>query len=189
MANIVAAASEEFSRRGYSDATTAQIARSADVTEAQLFRYFGSKANLYREVVFEPLTRHLRDFMARYPPEQMGDHYITDLQRFITDHAEMFRSLITVEQYNHDDITGVGSISNLTAYFESGEAGMHRGLPPDARVAPRLMVRISFAAVLACVLFKDWIFPPGFASEEELTAAINDFVMDGIAASWRSRSG
>jgi hypothetical protein len=41
-------------------------------------------------------------------------------------------------------------------------------------------VRVSFVAVLACVMFKDWIFPPGMASDEEITAAINDFVMEGI---------
>jgi hypothetical protein len=44
------------------------------------------------------------------------------------------------------------------------------------------MARVSFAAVLACVMFKDWIFPPGLASEEEIRAAINDFVREGIGA-------
>jgi hypothetical protein len=36
--------------------------------------------------------------------------------------------------------------------------------------------------VLACVLFKDWVFPAGMATEDEIRAAINDFVMDGINA-------
>jgi hypothetical protein len=43
-------------------------------------------------------------------------------------------------------------------------------------------VRVSFAAVLACILFKEWIFPPGMASDEQINAAIKDFVMDGINA-------
>ena len=44
------------------------------------------------------------------------------------------------------------------------------------------MVRVSFVAVLACILFKEWIFPSGIADEGEISAAINNFVMDGINA-------
>jgi hypothetical protein len=36
--------------------------------------------------------------------------------------------------------------------------------------------------VLACVMFKDWIFPRGLAGPDEISAAIRDFVMDGINA-------
>jgi hypothetical protein len=59
---------------------------------------------------------------------------------------------------------------------------MSQRLKGDYKVAPKLMVRVSFAAVLACVMFKDWIFPPGLASDEEIRAAINDFVREGIGA-------
>jgi hypothetical protein len=51
-----------------------------------------------------------------------------------------------------------------------------------AKVDPRLMVRVSFAAVLACVMFKDWIFPPDLATDEQISAAINAFVLEGISA-------
>jgi hypothetical protein len=36
--------------------------------------------------------------------------------------------------------------------------------------------------VLGCVLFKDWIFPPGMASDEEIRRAIDIFVAEGVAA-------
>ena len=44
------------------------------------------------------------------------------------------------------------------------------------------MVRVSFAAVLGCTLFKDWILPAGLASEQKISAAVKAFVMDGITA-------
>ena len=50
------------------------------------------------------------------------------------------------------------------------------------KVDPKLMVRVSFVAVLACVMFRDWIFPPGMATEEEENKAIQDFVIEGISA-------
>ena len=40
------------------------------------------------------------------------------------------------------------------------------------------------AAVLACVMFKDWIFPKGLASNADISAAIIDFVIDGINANY-----
>src|SRR6516165_1028616 len=55
---IVQAATAEVKRSGYAGTTTAAIAAKADVTEAQLFRYFGSKSNLFRETIFEPIDRH-----------------------------------------------------------------------------------------------------------------------------------
>jgi hypothetical protein len=39
---------------------------------------------------------------------------------------------------------------------------------------------VSFVAVLASLMFKDWLFPAGMASEEEIREAIADFVIDGI---------
>jgi hypothetical protein len=32
------------------------------------------------------------------------------------------------------------------------------------------------------VIFKDWLFPEGLASQDEISAAIGDFVMDGVNA-------
>ena len=59
---------------------------------------------------------------------------------------------------------------------------MAQRLDKKPRVDPKLMVRVSFAAMLACVMFKDWIFPRGLATADEISAAIRDFVMDGINA-------
>ncbi len=62
MDRIIRAAADEFKASGFTGATTAAIARNAEVTEAQLFRYFASKAELFRESVFKPLNQHFLDF-------------------------------------------------------------------------------------------------------------------------------
>ncbi|MFN2644282.1 MAG: TetR/AcrR family transcriptional regulator [Burkholderiales bacterium] len=51
-AAILAAATEIFGAKGYRDARTAEIAASARVTERTLFRYFPTKEQLYRRVMF-----------------------------------------------------------------------------------------------------------------------------------------
>lgn len=191
MDRIVRAAEEEFKAAGYAGATTAAIARRADVTEAQLFRCFSSKAELFREAIFIPLNRHFTDFLASQdgdtenavPRRDRARRYITELQAFLGDHSRMLLSLVVAQTYAPDTMQGVGEIDSLGAYFERGAATMsHRIAGGKARVDPKLMVRVSFAAVLACVMFKDWILPPGLASEEEVNEAIVDFVLDGTNA-------
>lgn len=190
MDRIVQAAAEEFKRVGYVGATTAAIARKADVTEAQLFRYFGSKSKLFRETIFKPLDEQLLNFTNKHLPDDgkissfrsNSTLYIDELQRFISENADMITSLVVAQTYETEAGHGVGAIGSLAKYFDRGASNMRNRVKGRAKVDPELMVRVSFVAVLACVIFRDWIFPPGLASEEEIRAAINTFVLEGISA-------
>lgn len=190
MERLLNAASEVFTQYGYAGATTAAIAKHAGTTEAQLFRYFDSKAALFHESVFKSLNEHFVSFNTRQLDSGNGAAgnrdqarlYIDELSRFLSDNAQMLMTLIVAQTYVEGNPQGVAGIDGLREYFESGAALMARRLSDDARVAPELMVRVSFAAVLGCVMFKDWLFPPGLASEADISAAINDFVIDGINA-------
>ncbi len=190
MGRLLHAAGEEFKKSGYAGATTAAIARQADITEAQLFRYFGSKADLFREAVFKQLDRHFYEFNARHLVDasdagsvrEKARLYIAELQQLIAAHSEMLLSLVVAQTYAPQAMEGVGEIDSLRTYFQRGAALLSRpnaATPP--KVDPRLMVRVSFAAVLACVMFKGWMFPPGLAGDEEIGDAIIDFVIDGIS--------
>jgi AcrR family transcriptional regulator len=187
---LLRGASDEFKACGYSGATTAAIARRAGVTEAQLFRHFGSKSELFREAVFLPLNAHFTDFHARQLADagNSGDMrgkahaYINELQEFIGEHAKMLMSLVVAQTYAPGSTQTVGEIDSLRAYFDRGAAMMTSRLGDTSKVDPQLMVRVSFAAVLANVMFKDWLFPEGLASERDIGTAIVDFVIDGINA-------
>jgi AcrR family transcriptional regulator len=185
---ILRGAGEEFKTSGYAGATTLNIARRAEVTEAQLFRYFGSKSILFREAVFEPLVQHFDAFDARHKVSAAGGGnirenarlYIGELQQFIGEHSKLLMSLVVAQTYAPFTMPGVSEIDSLQSYFARGAAMMEKTTKGKVKVAPRLMVRVSFAAVLSCILFKDWMFPVGLASEEEVSEAIIDFVIDGI---------
>jgi AcrR family transcriptional regulator len=64
---ILDAAATRFVEVGYARASTAGIARLARTSEASLFAYFGSKANLLVAVVRDRVTRH-PDFPLRGQP-------------------------------------------------------------------------------------------------------------------------
>jgi AcrR family transcriptional regulator len=184
------AATEEFKRYGYATATTASIARKAGSTEAQLFRYFKSKAELFRESVFDELNKHFAQFNANNPPDDLppgsvrslAAEYIAELQQFLAEHHELLLALFVVQAHATEASPVIGDIDNLRVYFERGAdlvartGGQHR--PP---VDPRLMVRISFGAVLANVMFRSWLFPPGLATEEEIENATISFLLDGVS--------
>ena len=189
LSRIVNAAREEFNRNGFAGATTAAIARRADVTEAQLFRYFGSKANLFRETIFKPVDQHFMRFMNQHLPDirkaapgsaEMTDLYATELQRFIREHAGMLASLVIAQTYEPG--SGRAGINSLHTYFDRAAAMMQLRLKDRAQVDPKLTVRVVFGALLASVMFREWLFPAGLASDEDITAAVNDFIKNGIRA-------
>jgi AcrR family transcriptional regulator len=187
---ILEAAAEEFEQSGYAGATTAAIARRAAVTEAQIFRFHASKQALFRAAIFTPLNRHFADFQARSAAaDQSGGQgkdlargYIGELLDFMSSHSRMFLSLVVANAYSPDATEGIAELDGLQSYFATGKAMMVERTGEDARVSPELMVRVSFAAVLANLMFRDWLFPPGMASETEIREAIAAFVIEGIEA-------
>jgi AcrR family transcriptional regulator len=187
---IVQAAREEFERSGFAGATTAAIARNADVTEAQLFRYFGSKSNLFRETIFKPVDQHFMHFLNQHMPEirkgastaALTDLYATELQRFIRENAGILASLVVAQTYEPG--TAHPAIDSLHTYFDRCAALMSQRLKGRTKVDPKLTVRVVFGAVLASVMFKDWIFPAGLATDEDITAAVNDFIKEGSRANF-----
>lgn len=187
---ILEAAAAEFSESGYSGATTAAIAKRASVTEAQIFRFYGSKQELFRAAIFQPLNRHFSEFRSRMIGDaqavgtlrEQAEAYIRELQDLIEDNSRMLMSLIVASAYSPEATGGPNEIEGLREYFARGTAMMASRQSRDATVSPRLMVRVSFAAVLASVMFRDWLFPADIGSDEEIREAIVDFVIDGIRA-------
>src|SRR6202011_3758489 len=121
---IIQAAREEFERSGFAGATTAAIARRAAVTEAQLFRYFDSKSNLFRETIFKPVDQHFVHFMNQHMPEirkaasaaEMTNLYATQLQRFIRENSAILGSLVVAQTYEAE--TAQPAIDSLHTYFD-----------------------------------------------------------------------
>lgn len=182
---ILHAAEAEFSEFGFAGATTAAIARRAEVTEAQIFRLHESKQDLFRAAIFGPLNDHFARFMSEAAHAQDGRRvaraYIVELQEFMARHSRMLMSLVVASAYSPDAAGSVTDMEGLRAYFAQGSAMMTQRLSDNPKVAPELMVRVSFAAVLANLMFRDWLYPPGTA-EEDIREAIVEFVIGGIEA-------
>ena len=188
---IIAAALAEFQSKGFGGAKTAAIAKRAGVVEALIFKHFGSKENLFQRVIFERLDRHFTTFATEHTfnPNDRASRlkesrtYISAQQDFLRRNERMFKSLIMNEAYGGIDAKDVSELSGLQDYLDKmvGIVEARQDHTPEGRVD--LNARISFATVLACTLFRDWLFPKGIADDDEIRTAVTDFIMEGAKAS------
>ncbi len=160
------------------------------MTEAMLFKYFGSKSNLCREAVLEPLKQSyaqfadsfLSDIAGMEDQKQRASLYIKSLQKWIYEQSELLTVLAVLEAYGKESEGIEGGLDWLNPYFDIGADLLVTRLDEDPKVDPALMSRISFATVLACVMFQSWLFSAAPASEEDIPTAIGNFLIDGIHA-------
>jgi AcrR family transcriptional regulator len=187
---LVSAAIEEFEAKSFTGATTAAIARRAGVAEALLFNHFGSKAQLFQDAIFKPLEQHFDTFQATVTVDlenaedlRAGSRqYVDALVDFVSDHKGMFLALVFAQTFKPNGIEGLAEIKGLHDYFARMAEDASRNLKGKGRISPRHMARISFAAIMANVLFGDWLFAEDVDDPEEVRRGIGDFIMDGLGA-------
>ncbi len=193
---MIEAACDEFEHNGYAGAKTAAIARKAGVAEALIFSNFGSKAKLFQDAIFKPLNRHFLDFRSAHSVDAADKEameagtrqYISELQQFVERHSRMLMSLFVAQMYASDNVGGLSHVQGLHDYFSRATAMATNRLVETPRIHPKLMARVSFATILACIIFKDLLFPKNLASQDEISAAISDFVMDGLNANAKPKA-
>ena len=64
---------ELFSRQGFSATSTREIADHAGVSETLMFRYFGSKAGLFREALVEPFVEYVETLNANWQSGELDE--------------------------------------------------------------------------------------------------------------------
>jgi len=185
---LLRAAKAEFNKKGFAGATTAAIAKRASVAEIQMFRYFPSKADLFREAIFAPLKDHFRAFNAKHAPDAIDQEsirerarlYAAELQAFLTDNAGLLISLFVTQNYGPSKAGDTARTrDDLQAFFDECADIMSRRAGHASGTDPGTIVRIAFGALLGCITFKDWLFPNA-ADESAIKEAMTDFVLAGI---------
>jgi AcrR family transcriptional regulator len=187
--SIVKAASAEFERNGYSGATTAAIARRAGVAEALIFTNFGSKANVFHKSIFDPLSEQLVQFYNKHLVDgkyvktrdfdAQREQYIGALQAFVKDNAGKLTSLVVARLYP-EGVQDVGNVDGLQQYFAQGAAFAEDNIRKPPAIDPHLVSRISFATILSCILFREWLFPEAIATDRQIDDAVIAQVIGGL---------
>jgi len=186
---LLRAAREEFSSKSFAGATTAAIARRAEVAEVQMFRYFPSKAELFREAIFAPLIDHFRSFNAEHATKALDEEsarerallYIVELQAFLEEHAGELISLFVAQTFDGTASRPAGAgVEDLQSYFSESVARMSERSRPAATIDPGKIVRVAFGTLLGCLTYRDWLFPDAASEQEGIDEAIREFILQGV---------
>lgn len=190
-AQVLEAAATEFEASGYDGATTAAIARRAQVTETQLFRLHPSKRALFHAAVFEPMNRRFAAFNAHHlargdasaPRERQVGDYIEALQAFIGENRRSLMALLAMSAFGSDTDAEFGRLDALGDYFDLSAGMMNSRIGTDPAIDAQLMVRVSFATVLGNVMLRNLLFPERLATDAAVNDVLIRFVTNGIAPS------
>jgi AcrR family transcriptional regulator len=163
---LLRAARSTFASRGYARSSTREIAGEAGVSEALLFRHFGTKANLFELAILKPF----HDFIDEYvdgrpadlsdqapPPEVPSRDYVETLYDLLSKNRELVMALLAARAFD-TDLTPTSQLSDAldrlqkVVEFEMAQRGLHTVDVP-------VTIRITFAMVVAAAVFDDWLFP------------------------------
>lgn len=184
---ICDAARELFAARGFHGATTREIARVADVSETLLFRYYGSKAALFDEVVAQPFNDLMQEFLARRPvsTDPLADehHIFSAVYELIEQNHALFIALLSAKgshsQADGSDDGGTPSFNGLQSFFAAGTAEQSQKYTALGQTPPSdlgLALRLAFGMLASSVLLRGWLFPDGAPPADKIVPILEILV-------------
>jgi AcrR family transcriptional regulator len=182
---LLDAARDLFARQDYRSTTTREIAEAAGVTEALLFRQFGSKAALFHETMVVPFTSFVDDFgrtwQAVVPEEtdedELASQFVGQLYDVFVEHRGLVLTLLASEALGEEEMAeaGIADIRRALAVLGriSAEGMAMRGMRSSH---PDLAAYSTVAMIAGMAALRSTYFgtkqPPREAIVEELTYAI-----------------
>lgn len=100
---ILDSAMKVFVDKGYNGATTQEIAKSANISEVTLFRYFSSKKEIFLEGIEPILMDTLRQSITASRDLETGEklkHIITERIKLISNNHKVIRLILMESQIN-----------------------------------------------------------------------------------------
>jgi AcrR family transcriptional regulator len=162
---IMKAASSVFAKEGFKGATTKKIALEAGVNEATLFRLYGSKENLFKEVLLKnsrilTIREMLRDADAQEP---IGTKLIEVGKLFkqmydANPDAALIFYRCAISRENMDflsDSIGVRAYGSLVDYFRMMQMEKKITLKATAEEAAFYYLSMVHGALKRQLIFKD----------------------------------
>jgi AcrR family transcriptional regulator len=164
---LIEAARDVFNDRGYSGASTREIADRAGVSETLMFRYFGNKPGLFREAMVLPFVEFVEQFIASRKasigtgdPEALSRQFIGELYDLFRSHRALAALLFAADVHVESELSASGVLDDVREQIEKlvkiGEAETRaRGLRSTHQA---LGTRTSIAMIAGMATFGSWFF-------------------------------
>jgi AcrR family transcriptional regulator len=157
-----------FAERGYARTSPKEIAVRAGLTEAMVYRHFGSKAALFEEAAIKPFQQYVSDYVARWrdrPPgarpvlEESRD-FIFGLYKVLSTQRRLLLAMSAVREFDFPLLDGrdplAESAREMLLIFQDLIAG-EAGARPFREVDVPAFGRIVVGAILGLAINEPWL--------------------------------
>ncbi len=187
---VLRAARELFGERGYEQVGTREIAVRAGVTQALVFRHFGTKANLFTEAVFQPFYDFVAGYLRRWADQGHGSSssardtevFVSGLYRLLLDNRKLLVAL-TGQASGAAPELPVHAAAFLREVFDrlEDEVNLEIRAQGNETMDPAYAVRFAFALVYGVAVLDEALFPPGQPRPDHASIAdqMSGFVLRG----------
>jgi AcrR family transcriptional regulator len=179
-----------FAAKGYAGASTRDIANQAGVSEALLFRHFGTKAKLFERAILDPINDFIHQYVEQWRARTAADHtpegisfaYVDGFYRLLSENRELVLALVTAQAYESiKELNEASPLSRLMDELEqvAGREADLRGFKFDVHISTRLVAGM----VMSMALLDEWLFPSGKRrpSRQRIVNEMVAFMLHGLA--------
>jgi len=177
-ARILESAIKIFSKKGFAGSRTSEIAKSADVAEGTIFRYFPKKDDILMEMILPLVVQFYRPIMLEknkelvekskgVPTEELLKNIFTTRINLIEENMDLLKILFIEALYN-EDLRKIFTEKMLYEIFNSGvgvtEAQKQSGNLKD--IESKEMFKASLSMLVGYVLLSKFA-PNYFESDRD----------------------
>jgi AcrR family transcriptional regulator len=179
-----------FAAKGYAGASTRDIANQAGVSEALLFRHFGTKAKLFERAILDPINDFIHQYVEQWRARTAADHtpegisfaYVDGFYRLLSENRELVLALVTAQAYESiKELNEASPLSRLMDELEqvAGREADLRGFKFDVHISTRLVAGM----VMSMALLDECLFPSGKRrpSRQRIVNEMVAFMLHGLA--------
>jgi AcrR family transcriptional regulator len=161
-------ATELFAERGYARTSTKEIATRAGLTEAMVFRHFGSKAALFEEAAIKPFQQYISGYVAQWrgrtagarPVLEESRDFIWGLYKVLSTQRRLLLAMSAVREFDHAMLEGrdplADSAREMLLIFQDLIAG-EADARPFREVDVQAFARIVVGAILGLAINEPWL--------------------------------
>jgi AcrR family transcriptional regulator len=194
--DILAAAQEVFTERGYAAASTREIAERAKAAEPLIFRHFEKKAKLFAAAVFDPIERtldeHLGELRQMYnaprSPIEGIRSYVEVILRTIRRNKRLFIAYLNAITFHAEDFVQAEG-SHAPPSFQARLAYLER-TSSEIQGESRLVIldrhfeiRLILLFLCSVGLFDDLFFDALEQDDERVIRSVVKLLTMGVGVS------